>query len=140
MTAKVSISRSQTEQSHSLDWSSLINKAYKTLMVPLARAEYILQQNNIDLPQDNSSLDQKFLIEMMERNEAVEEASTKSDIDDLLAEVKNDIDGITAELDGALQSENFELAKTLVVRMKYMLSIKNGILDKAELLGITSEM
>jgi molecular chaperone HscB len=106
-------------------------------MVPLSRAEYILQDNNIDLPQDNSSLDQQFLMEMMERNEAVEEARTKSDIDELLAEVKNDVDRLTVELDDALNNKNFELAKSLVVQMKYMLSIKNSILEKAEKLGLS---
>uniref|UniRef100_A0A1B0GQP9 Uncharacterized protein n=1 Tax=Phlebotomus papatasi TaxID=29031 RepID=A0A1B0GQP9_PHLPP len=62
-------SKSEEEQNISLEWSSLVNKAYKTLLAPIKRGEYILQQSGIELPQDNSALDQTFLMEMMERNE-----------------------------------------------------------------------
>jgi molecular chaperone HscB len=103
--------------------------------VPLTRAEYILKENQIELPQDNSSLDQEFLLDMMERNEEVEEASSKTDIDDLLASSKSDIDSLIEKLEGALEKNDFESAKSFVVRIKYMLSIKNSILEKAACLG-----
>jgi DnaJ-domain-containing protein 1 len=63
--------RTQTEQTLSADWSSLINKAYKTLLTPLERGEYLMKLQGIELPSENSSLDKSFLIEMMEKNEEV---------------------------------------------------------------------
>lgn len=48
-----------------------MNKAYKTLLTPLDRGEYILKQEGVEIPTDNSSLDKEFLMEMMERNEEV---------------------------------------------------------------------
>lgn len=48
-----------------------MNKAYKTLMSPIQRAEYILQINNMDVVDSNTIDDKAFLMEMMERNEQV---------------------------------------------------------------------
>lgn len=63
--------RTEKEQELSAEWSSLVNKAYKTLMSPIQRAEYILQINNMDVVDSNTIDDKAFLMEMMERNEQV---------------------------------------------------------------------
>lgn len=55
----------------SSEWSSLINKAYKTLQTPLDRGEYLLELHGITLPEDNTINDPEFLMEMMEKNEEV---------------------------------------------------------------------
>ena len=49
----------------------MVNKAYKTLSTPLERGEYLLKLNGVQLPEDNSTLDKEFLMEMMEKNEEV---------------------------------------------------------------------
>lgn len=63
--------RSKKEQQLSSEWSSLVNKAYKTLQAPLARGEYLLKLHGIKLPEGNTMQDAEFLMEMMERNEKV---------------------------------------------------------------------
>lgn len=55
----------------SADWSSLINKAYKTLLAPIDRAVYMLELRGVKIPEDNTAVDKEFLFEMMERNEEV---------------------------------------------------------------------
>jgi molecular chaperone HscB len=63
--------KSKKEQQLSSEWSSLVNKAYKTLQAPLARGEYLLKLHGIKLPESNTIQDPEFLMEMMERNEKV---------------------------------------------------------------------
>lgn len=63
--------KTKKEQHLSSEWSSLVNKAYKTLQAPLARGEYLLKLHGTNLPEDNTIQDPEFLTEMMERNEKV---------------------------------------------------------------------
>lgn len=65
--------RNETEQNFSAAISSFVNKAYKTLLTPIKRAEYMLELRGITIPEDNSTLDKEFLLEIMERNEEVTE-------------------------------------------------------------------
>lgn len=53
----------------SAEWSSLVNKAYKILLSPIQRAEYLLKQHNVQIPEGNTATNTEFLMEMMERNE-----------------------------------------------------------------------
>ncbi|CAD7086633.1 unnamed protein product [Hermetia illucens] len=126
--------KSKREQTNSLEWSSLVNKAYKTLSVPIDRGEYLLQQQGISIPEDNSTLDKEFLMEMMEKNEEVEEA-TKDNILELLQTVQNELKEAAVELEEIFNQNDFEKAKFLLIRMKYFRSLEKNIKDKAVRLG-----
>lgn len=60
---------SEKEQHLSAEWSSLVNKAYKILLSPIQRAEYLLKSQNIEVSESNTTSDKQFLLDMMERNE-----------------------------------------------------------------------
>lgn len=62
---------SEKEQHLSAEWSSLVNKAYKMLMSPIQRAEYLLRSQNVNIPEGNTISNTQFLTAMMERNEEV---------------------------------------------------------------------
>lgn len=62
---------SEKEQHLSAEWSSLVNKAYKILLSPIQRAEYILKSQNVEVPEANTASNSEFLMKMMERNEEV---------------------------------------------------------------------
>lgn len=62
---------SEKEQHLSAEWSSLVNKAYKILLSPIQRAEYLLRSYNIQIPEGNTATNTEFLMDMMERNEEV---------------------------------------------------------------------
>lgn len=62
---------SEKEQQLSAEWSSLVNKAYKILLSPIQRAEYLLKSQNVQVPEGNTSSNAEFLMEMLERNEEV---------------------------------------------------------------------
>lgn len=63
--------RTEKEQQLSAEWSSLVNKAYKVLMSPIQRAEYLLRIHDVDISETNTISNKAFLMEMMERNEEV---------------------------------------------------------------------
>lgn len=49
----------------------MINKAYKILLSPINRGEYLLQLHGVTIPEGNTAVNQDFLFDMMERNEEV---------------------------------------------------------------------
>lgn len=127
--------RSNDEQDISSEWSSILNKAYKTLSVPIKRGEYILEQNGLSLPQDNSVLDKEFLLEMMDRNEEIEEASTPKEIFQLLDKVRKELEDNSVLLEESLGKNDLEKGKSIIIKMKYFTSLESSIKDKATFLG-----
>lgn len=127
--------RSDDEQEISSEWSSILNKAYKTLSVPIKRGEYVLEQNGISLPQDNSVLDKEILLEMMDRNEEIEEACTIKEIFQLLDKVRKELEDNSVLLEDSLERNDLEQGTSIIIKMKYLTSLESSIKDKATFLG-----
>lgn len=71
-----------------MQWSVRINEAYQRLKHPLKRAAYLCELFGVPVrAEDNTSMPATFLMQQMEWREALDEASTESDIDDLAQEV-----------------------------------------------------
>ncbi|XP_065092147.1 iron-sulfur cluster co-chaperone protein HscB [Ochlerotatus camptorhynchus] len=121
---------SSVEKNNSLEWSSLVNKAYKTLNTPLQRGRYILKQNGIQIAEENTSVDSEFLMDMMDRNEAVVEASNYEDLDEIAQTLKVDIDELYKKLNESFLEKNLEEAKENLIRLKYLLNIENVVKEK----------
>ncbi|KIW99363.1 Fe-S protein assembly co-chaperone HscB [Rhinocladiella mackenziei CBS 650.93] len=121
------------EKSHAL--SSLLNTAYKTLSDPLLRARYLLQHNyGIDImSEDNNThrgvTDQATLMEVMDAQEAIEEAETQGQIDALKAENRARISETEKRLGEAFEQEDVEAAKVECVRLNYWRSLQQGLDD-----------
>ncbi|XP_023304500.2 iron-sulfur cluster co-chaperone protein HscB [Lucilia cuprina] len=124
--------KTSREQTNSADWSSLINKAYKTLSLPLERGQYLLELNGRQIPQDNSALNKEFLMEMMERNEEVEDASTKSELDAINESLAKELQEKVEILTKVFAENNLEKATSLLVEMKYLISIQKTIKNKLQ--------
>ncbi|XP_066584049.1 iron-sulfur cluster co-chaperone protein HscB isoform X2 [Prorops nasuta] len=71
--------RSEREKQISEQVSALINKAYDTLQNPLKRGLYMLELNNISIPEGTSNLNPEFLLYVMGKNEEIEEASNNKE-------------------------------------------------------------
>ncbi|XP_075161873.1 iron-sulfur cluster co-chaperone protein HscB-like protein, mitochondrial [Haematobia irritans] len=124
--------KSSREQINSADWSSLINKAYKTLLIPIDRGQYLLQLNGRQIPQDNSALDKEFLMEMMERNEEVDEANTKNELEEIHERLSQELQEKVQNLTKSFGSNDLEKATAVLVEMKYLLSIQKTIKNKLQ--------
>lgn len=124
--------KSEREQINSAEWSSLINKAYKTLSNTLVRGQYLLKLHGEEMPRDNSSLDKEFLMDMMERNEEVEEAVSREQLELISNKIQDEISEATDQLKDLFASNDLTAAKKLLVKMKYLLSIQTSIQTKLE--------
>lgn len=80
---------SEQEQRIAVQKSAQINDAYQTLKNPLQRAEYLLVQRGIEMPNEQQSFsDTSFLMRQMELREMLEEVKFASDIDAALFEAQ----------------------------------------------------
>lgn len=83
---KVHIFRLQEEYQLAQTQSSYLNKAYNTLKEPLARAQYMLALNGVEVSESESLEDPELLMEVMEIREEMEEAESEEDIERLKIE------------------------------------------------------
>ncbi|ALO34073.1 cobalamin 5'-phosphate synthase [Colwellia sp. MT41] len=80
---------SDQDQRIAVQKSAQINDAYQTLKQPLPRAEYILVQRGVDMPNEQHSFsDTGFLLHQMELREMLEDVKQASDADAALLEVQ----------------------------------------------------
>ncbi|MEK7737552.1 MAG: Fe-S protein assembly co-chaperone HscB [Pseudomonadota bacterium] len=75
---------SDAERRLAMQWSTQVNEAYRTLRLPLRRAQYMLRLAGIDVQlEHNTAMPPDFLMQQMEWREAVEEALTGNDTEAL---------------------------------------------------------
>ncbi len=124
-----------TAHQKSLALSSLLNTAYKTISDPLLRARYLLHHNyGIDITSEDNSThsgltDQETLMEVMEAQEAVEDAETQEQVDALKIENQARIDETVKLLGQAFEHEDVEAAKKECIRLNYWRSLQQGLHD-----------
>ncbi|RYF28434.1 MAG: Fe-S protein assembly co-chaperone HscB [Comamonadaceae bacterium] len=71
-----------------MQWSVRINEAYQRLKEPLRRAAYLCELHGSPIQaEDNTAMPAAFLMQQMEWREALEEARTEAELDDLDDEV-----------------------------------------------------
>jgi molecular chaperone HscB len=80
-----------------------INEAYQRLKEPLKRAAYLCELNGAPIDaENNTAMPKAFLMEQMEWREALEEASTEADLDQLSAQLMRSRRHILQELEALL--------------------------------------
>ncbi|MBW8906367.1 MAG: Fe-S protein assembly co-chaperone HscB [Betaproteobacteria bacterium] len=68
------------ERRASLQWTTRVNEAYRTLRNPVSRASHLLALNGVDVAfETNTAMPSEFLMEQMELREALEEATQSKD-------------------------------------------------------------
>ena len=93
------------ERRASMQMTTQVNEAYRTLRSPVQRARYLLEMNGIDVGfETNTAMPPEFLMEQMELREKLEEARDVATLDaigkellgmkkNLQREIENQIDG-----------------------------------------------
>uniref|UniRef100_A0A336LWJ3 CSON006038 protein n=1 Tax=Culicoides sonorensis TaxID=179676 RepID=A0A336LWJ3_CULSO len=122
--------KSDIEQRHAMDWSSLLNKAYSILSTPLKRAEYMLQLKNITISEKNETINPEFLMEMMERNEEIAELETRSQCDEQLQKLKVELENLYKEFSEIFEANNLDKAREMLIRIRYVNNLEKKIKEK----------
>src|SRR5215212_4975031 len=69
------------ERRASLQWTTRVNEAYRTLKNPVQRASHILSLHGVDVAfETNTAMPQNFLMQQMELRESLEDAIAKKDV------------------------------------------------------------
>ena len=129
--------RTEKEQQFSENLSSLVNNAYSTLSHPLKRGLYMLKLNGVTIPDETDNVNAEFLMEIMEKNEEVEDAMTDTGkIKKLVQENEAVLKSLSMEIADAFRGNDVEKAETLLIRMKYFDSINTRLKKLKHDLGI----
>jgi molecular chaperone HscB len=101
------------ERRASMQWTSRVNEAYRTLRSPVARAKHVLELNGIDVGfETNTAMPPEFLMQQMEVREGLEAAQAGRDAGAL--------DKVRDELVTQRRELESELSETIDRRADYV--------------------
>ncbi|NXN24974.1 HSC20 protein, partial [Nycticryphes semicollaris] len=119
------------EQCFSEQHSSLINKAYRTLLNPLSRGLYLLELNGVEPAQEtDSDADSAFLMEIMEMNEKLAEPKNEDSLQEIETLIKVKQEELTEEVTAAFERGDLQEAKKLLAKMKYFANLEDKLKNK----------
>jgi len=103
---------SDREKRLAVQQAAHINEAFQILKNPIKRARYLLELKDILVDDQQSSMDEAFLMEQMELREALQEARHSDDPQGSLMHLMQDIEGrinsLTGELAGLFEKDSPE--------------------------------
>ncbi len=110
------------ERRASMQMTTRVNEAYRTLKSPVQRAKYLLELNGVDVGfETNTAMPREFLIEQMAIREKLEEAESGSDLDSIsraLSLEKRELEiQIQEKIDG---KHDFAAASGLVRKLMFL--------------------
>ncbi|KAI9230925.1 MAG: hypothetical protein DHS80DRAFT_28376 [Piptocephalis tieghemiana] len=111
--------------------SSWINQAYKTLMDPLSRAEYLLHIQGMEIEEDESSQDPEMLMEIMEIMEEIEGVKEEDELKPLSHKNLERLAEMEKALAKAFAESNLNEAKELAIQFRYYRKIQDAIREWA---------
>ncbi|XP_008946252.1 PREDICTED: iron-sulfur cluster co-chaperone protein HscB, mitochondrial, partial [Merops nubicus] len=119
------------EQSYSEQHSSLINKAYQTLLNPLSRGLYLLELNGVEPAQETDcDEDLMFLTEIMEINEKLAEPKNEAILEEIETLIKVKQEELIEEVTAAFERDDLQEAKKLLAKMKYFANLEDKLKNK----------
>jgi len=110
------------ERRASMQMTTRVNEAYRTLKSPVQRAKYLLELNGVDVGfETNTAMPREFLMQQMEIREKLEEAKCGSDLDSIsraLSLEKHELEvQIREKIDG---KHDFAAAGDLVRKLMFL--------------------
>ncbi len=113
-------------------FSTYVNEAYQGLMVPLARAEYLLVLAGVEMdPQNETTNDGLFLMQQMELREALAEVPSHENpeaaLDEMSAQVKQSIELLLQEYETAYNAGLFDQCKASVTKLHFVTKLSREI-------------
>ncbi|NXP52764.1 HSC20 protein, partial [Heliornis fulica] len=119
------------EQHYSEQHSSLINKAYQTLLNPVSRGLYLLELNGVEPAHETDcDADSVFLTEIMEINEKLAEPKNEDILKEVETLIKVKQEELTREVTAAFERDDLQAAKKLLAKMKYFANLEDKLKKK----------
>lgn len=114
-----------------LQASARVNEAYRALLDPVTRAEYLLQLRGVDARSETDSrLPVAFLTRQLERREAAEEAAAERDLDALVGlvdAVRADALRLQADVESVLDRGDLEAARQRVRELRFLAKLADDL-------------
>lgn len=113
--------------------SSRINEAYRTLSDPLLRAQYLLlHEHGIDVTAEDGAAkeenqDNETLMEVLEVQEAIEEAEDEATIEALKVENEARVEECVKSLGEAFDRGDVDGARRQCIRLRFWYSVREGL-------------
>ena len=132
--------KSERERQYSLEASSVLNDAWRTLRNPVARAEYVLKQHGFDIGEQRSSnVPPELLEEVFELNMAMEEVrggddsarpqleAARANFGAMLGGVDRELDALFRVWDQTQRREELAAIRALLNRRKYIQNLVSEV-------------
>lgn len=113
------------ERRASLQWTTRVNEAYRTLKHPVPRASHILSLNGVDVAfETNTAMPQNFLMQQMELRETLEDAVATKNLP-ALASLQSKLDDDQRALERQIataidQKKDYAAAAGLVRELQFL--------------------
>lgn len=112
--------------------SARINEAYRALSDPLSRAQYLLDyQHGIDVTSEDGAktnpLDTETLMQVMEVQEAIEEAEGEETVAELKRDNEKRLEECVRSLAGAFNRQDIDTARMECIRLRFWYSVREGL-------------
>jgi molecular chaperone HscB len=110
------------ERRASMQMTTRVNEAYRTLKSPVRRAQYLLELNGVDVAfETHTAMPREFLVEQMELREQLEEARDSSELDSIARELAADKRALEAQIEATVDGRrDFAAAKDLVRKLMFL--------------------
>ena len=110
------------ERRASLQWTTRVNEAYRTLKDPVQRAKHVLELHGVDVAfETNTAMPPEFLMQQMELREALEEAKDAAQLDDLRRQLRSSRASLESEIAEAIDAKkDYAGAAGLVRKLQFL--------------------
>ena len=123
------VNSGEAEKRASMQWTTRVNEAYRTLKDPVLRAKYLLEQAGMDVGfETNTAMPPAFLMRQMELRESLEDAKDVAALDALSAQLSKDRQRLEALLCAKIDTEkDYPAAVGLLRELQFLVRFGDEI-------------
>jgi molecular chaperone HscB len=110
------------ERRASLQWTTRVNEAYRTLKSPVQRGKHLLELHGVDVAfETNTAMPTEFLMQQMELREKLEEAKDATALDALRSSLRKSKQSLEREIAETIDAQkNYKGAAGLVRKLMFL--------------------
>jgi molecular chaperone HscB len=110
------------ERRASLQWTTRVNEAHRTLKDPVQRAKHLLELQGVDVAfETNTAMPSDFLMQQMELREALEAAKDPASLDSLREQLRDSRRALEREVAQAIDADkDYPAAANLVRKLQFL--------------------